>query len=160
MTVEQLEAMNDEGASAIHIATMNGHTTLLKYFIQERGVNINLQGRGNKITTMITPLMVAASNSSFDIVSFLLDQPDCEPNIMDSNNQVALHFAVGRVHSSDAEKILNLLLSHPKTKGLINHVQAFHTPFQKACYYGRLWAVKILMGQEGIQWGNEKDGEI
>ena len=53
--------------------------------------------------------------------------------------------------------VLRRLLSDPRVS--VNPEGAFHTPFQLACNHGQLWAVKILMVQEGIQWGEEEEGK-
>ena len=57
---------------------------------------------------------------------------------------------------ADSERMLRLLLSHPKVD--INQEGDFYTPFQYACYSGQLWAVKILLEHGGIQWGHEEEG--
>ena len=157
MTKLEMEAMNNDGASAVHFAAAKGHTSIVRMLIQEKGVNINLQGRGTQRSNLVTPLHLAVIYSKLEVVTFLLSQPDCDPSIMDSRKQTPLFHAVIKSHSPAAEKILRLLLAHPKTD--VNHGESFHTPFQEACYYGELWAVEILAQQEGIRWGHEKEGE-
>ena len=159
MTKESLESFNHDGASAIHLAADNGHSSIVEMFVLERGVNINLQEEGKGRITLFTPLHDAVKESRLDTVSFLLSRPDCNPSIMDASSQTPLHQAVGVSYSPDAEKILRLLLSHWKVD--INHGDGFYTPFQTACFYGNLWSLKILMSMPGImfQWGQEAEGE-
>ena len=149
--------MNHQGISALHIAAKADHLAVVKLLIQEKGLNINLQERGIWRSSLHTPLHQAVLESRLEVVAFLLSQPECDPSIMDINKEIPLLIAVFKYHSSDTEKILRILLAHPKTD--INHGKSAHTPFQKACHSGQLWIVKILAQQKGIQWGHEKEGE-
>ena len=160
MTRDQLETMGQEGTCAIHWAASHGHTSILRYYILERGVNINLQEKGNMRSPLTTPLMEAIYSSKLDTVSSILSHPDCNSNIPDCNQQFALHHAVERGQSPEAEVILKLLVSHLKANGVTNHGQAYFSPLQQACFFGQLWAVKTLLGQKGIHWGQEEEGEI
>ena len=160
MTKESLEVFDHEGASAIHLAADQGHSSIVEMFVLERGVDINQQGgEGEGRKTLFTPLHCAVFKSRLDTVSFLLSRPDCNPSIMDASNQTPLHYAVREIYSPDAEKILQLLLSHWKVD--VNHRGTVYTPFQMACIHGKLWSLKILMSMPGIicQWGQEEEGE-
>ena len=148
MTKESLETFNHMGVSAIHLAANKGSSSIVEMFVLQRDVNINLQWRGEERTTLFTPLHCAVKESRLDTVSFLLSQQDCNPSIMDASNQTPLHEAVGNSYSPDAEKILQLLMSHQKVD--VNHGDGFFTPFQTACFHGQLWALKILTSIPGI----------
>lgn len=149
--------MNNEGASAIHWAVVGGHTSIVKMLILEKGVQINLQGKGTQRTTLQTPLHYAVLNSRVEIASFLLSRLDCDPSIVDALSRTPLHDAVRMKFSPAAEKVLQLLLSHWKMDA--NQRHGFYTPFQEACFYGELWSLKILMSVPGIQWGQEEEGK-
>ena len=158
MTKTDIEAMSHDGASAIHLAAQLGHTSIVRMILElNKGVDINLQSKGRDRAILVTPLHLAVNESRLDLVQYLLSDPQCDPSIKDSNNQVALHDAVRQRHSSKAEMILRRLLSDPRVS--VNPEGGFHTLFQLACYSGQLWSVEILMDQEGIQWGEEEEGE-
>ena len=157
MTKEDLEVCNHDGGSAIHLAADKGLSSLVNVLVLERGVNVNLQSSGKKRATLLTSLHHAVKESRLDTVSFLLSHEDCDPSITDAVNRTPLHYAVRESFSPDAEKVLRLLLSHMKVD--VNSREGFYTPFQAACFGGKLWSVKILMSMQGIQWAQEEEGD-
>ena len=151
--------MGHDGASALHWAAgLRGNLKIVKLLIA-RGADINLQGKGKGgYNVLSTPLHQAVSYSRVDIVKFLLSQPACDPTLLDHNQESPLHYVMtqneGLTDMSKAREILSLLLAHPRVDpNGGTDAGAHYTPLQKACYKGEVWAVQILLAQEGIQLG-------
>ncbi len=57
-----------------------------------------------------TPLMIAAMNEHFQVVKYLIEQGEADPNIADSDGWNALHSAAG--HNRTTTELIELLLTH------------------------------------------------
>ena len=68
-----------------------------------------------------TPLMVAAKNEDFQVVKYLIEQGEADPNIADSYGQNALHYAAET--NSTTTELIELLLTH-MTLNSINKKQS------------------------------------
>jgi ankyrin repeat protein len=60
--------------------------------------------------TEFTPLMAAAINEYFQVVKYLIEQGEADPNIADSNGWNALHYAAA--YNSTSTELIQLLLTH------------------------------------------------
>ena len=57
-----------------------------------------------------TPLMVAAENEHFQVVKYLIEQGEADPNIADSDGENALHYAAR--YNRTTTELIQLLLTH------------------------------------------------
>ncbi len=57
-----------------------------------------------------TPLMIAAGNEHFQVVKYLIEQGEADPNIARSNGDNALHWAA--IYNRTNTELIDLLLSH------------------------------------------------
>ena len=76
-----------------------------------------------------TPLMIAARYEHFQIVKYLIEQGEADPNIADSGGQNALHLAAWN-NKKDTKVIELLLTNMPLTS--INKKDGYGTPLDYA----------------------------
>eukprot|EP00942_MAST-04A_sp_MAST-4A-sp1_P003013 g3013.t1 len=80
-----------------------------------------------------TPLMAAAKNEHFQLVQYLIEQGEADPNIVNSNGWNAVHYAA-RFNRTNTE-LIELLLTHISLDS-INKKDVFmgYTPLDDAYY--------------------------
>ncbi len=91
----------------------------------------------------IPVLLLAASRRQLDTVSFLLDQPAVDVNVIDLEHNTALHFAAKHGHIS----IVRLLLESPSVELRKNVYE--DTAVHLACYSGKTEIVQTLLDRFG-----------
>ena len=79
-----------------------------------------------------TPLMIAAINEHFQVVKYLIEQGEADPNITDSNGINALHYAA-RNNRTNTE-LIELLLTHMTLDNINKTTRAGSTPLDLAYY--------------------------
>jgi len=65
-----------------------------------------------------TPLTVAAAYEHFQVVKYLIEQGEADPNIANSNGWNALHLAA--IHNSTTTELIELLLTHMSLDSINN----------------------------------------
>ena len=80
----------------------NNNMTLKEY--------VNQEGKDSFGWSGWTPLMIAAENEHFQIVKYLIEQGEADPNIADSNGWNALHFAA--CNNKKDTKLIEFLLTN------------------------------------------------
>eukprot|EP00942_MAST-04A_sp_MAST-4A-sp1_P013715 g13715.t1 len=76
-----------------------------------------------------TPLLIAARHEQFQIVKYLIEQGEADPNIADSDGNNALHWAAG--NNSTNTELIELLLTHVSLDS-INKKGGIFTPLDAA----------------------------
>eukprot|EP00942_MAST-04A_sp_MAST-4A-sp1_P001861 g1861.t1 len=97
---------------------------------------VNQLGR-NSIGYECTPLMIAALNEHFQVVKYLIEQGEADPNIAGSDGQNALHYAAGWNRTNT--ELIELLIAHMSLDS-INKKGGFRagsTPLDYAYIYNR-----------------------
>ncbi|KAL9626840.1 MAG: hypothetical protein Q9204_007002, partial [Flavoplaca sp. TL-2023a] len=107
-----------DGETALTIATRFNRTHVVQRLLEDEGFipeaneyRVNSTGRGRR-----TPLSIAASNGSLDVVTQLLQHSKIRPEIADSNQWTPLFWSVFGKHLD----VLKKLLSHSMDS--VNHV--------------------------------------
>ena len=77
-----------------------------------------------------TPLMVAAREEHFQVVKYLIEQGEADPNIADSNGVNALHWAAARNRTNTG--VIQLLLTHMSLDSINKKSRALYTPLDGA----------------------------
>ncbi|KAI3855883.1 hypothetical protein MKX03_011538 [Papaver bracteatum] len=121
-----------EGRRAVHFAASGVSVEVLKYLIQEMGVDIEVRdGRGE------TPLSLAAIKGRLAAVEYLLEI-GASPEMVDDFNCSPLHHAAVKGHNN----VIPLLLS----KGInVDITNDFGSPLQYAATAGKHNTVKLLL---------------
>ncbi|KAI3855880.1 hypothetical protein MKX03_011535 [Papaver bracteatum] len=124
--------IDGDGRAAIHCAAAGGRVNILKYLIEEMGVEIDVKdGKGE------TPLSWAAIEGRLAAVDYLLKM-GANPEIPDDLNCNPLHHAAMKGHKD----IIPLLLS----KGInVDVTNEFGSPLQYAVTAGKQDTAKVLL---------------
>jgi hypothetical protein len=77
-----------------------------------------------------TPLMAAAWNEDFQIVQYLIEQCEADPNIADMYGQSALHLAASRNRTTT--ELIQLLLTHMTLDSINKTASGGNTPLDDA----------------------------
>ena len=77
-----------------------------------------------------TPLMIAAANEHFQIVKYLIEQGEADPNIARSNGLNALHYAAG--NNRTTTELIQFLLTHMTLDSINKKHWAEYTPLDRA----------------------------
>ena len=77
--------------------------------------------------------MIAAQNEHFQIVKYLIEQCEADPNIANSDGENALHFAA-RYNKKDT-KVIELLLTNMPLTSINKKTRGGYTPLDCACNY-------------------------
>ena len=82
-----------------------------------------------------TPLMLAARNEHFQIVEYLIEQGEADPNIASSNGNNALHFAAQ--FNRTTTELIELLLTHMTLDSINKKDRWGSTPLDCAYHFNR-----------------------
>ena len=75
----------------LHIAALNGHLQVVKYFIEDWNCNPNVKGQWDWTC-------LYADNGHLDVIKYLVDSQNCDPMIRDEDNNTPLHTAASQGH--------------------------------------------------------------
>ena len=121
--------------SPIHHSLKDGQSTLVTMMISviRKQLNNIKDSNGNNY------LHLAAGSGNAKALSVLLDIPECQKLLNETNNYggTPLHLAAGRGHIRSTE----ILLAHG---AMIHKCHLGHTPFMFACYRGHLCTAKMV----------------
>ena len=82
-----------------------------------------------------TPLIAAAVNEHFQVVQYLIEQCEADPNIADSNGWNALHYAAS--HNRTSTDVIQLLLTHMTLDSINKKESGGSTPLDCAYFANR-----------------------
>ena len=77
-----------------------------------------------------TPLMTAARHEHFQVVKYLIEQGEADPNIADSDGVNALHLAA--LYNRTTTELIELLLTHMTLDSINKKNWGGNTPLDKA----------------------------
>ena len=80
-----------------------------------------------------TPIIAAAENEHFQIVKYLIEQGEADPNIANSDGENALHYAAR--YNRTTTELIQLLLTHMTLKSINKKGRSGHTPLDWAYRY-------------------------
>ena len=90
---------------------------------------VNQLGRGSECIEF-TPLMIAALNEHFQVVKYLIEQGEADPNIVDRYGENALHYAAAFNRTNT--ELIELLLTHMSLDSINKMNQSERTPLEHA----------------------------
>jgi hypothetical protein len=93
---------------------------------------VNQEGRDSD-GVECTPLMIAARNEHFQVVEYLIEQGEADPNIADSNGNNALHYAA--CNNRTNTELIHLLLTHMTLASINKKERGWNTPLDCAYKY-------------------------
>ena len=107
-------------------------------YIEMNGVkegNMTLNEMVNQVGTNIygfdvTPVMIAAKEEHFQIVKYLIEQCEADPNIALSDGWNALHYAA--IYNKTTTELIQLLLTHMSLDSINKKSRAGYTPLDGA----------------------------
>jgi len=146
----QRNQMNRE-LTLLHIAAFNGRLDIIRYFVDEKKVDINkADNDGN------TALHFAAFNGHLGIVKYLVDEKKVDVNKADNDGYTALRLAAFNGHLD----IVKYLVDEKKVD--INKADNDGaTALDKAAFNGHLDTVKYLVDEKKVDINKaDNDGEI
>ena len=97
----------------------------VKEYVNQRGKSSNVWDH--------TPLMVAAMYENFQIVKYLIEQGEADPNIADSYGMNALHWAAWKNRTNT--ELIELLLTHLSLESINKKKGGGYTPLDWAYRY-------------------------
>jgi len=98
-----INLVDAEGDSALHIAGYNGDLQSLKLLLEQPDINVNILNNDGQ-----TPLIGCAERGNLECVRALLKDPKVNIDIVDNNNYSALT----RAANEDQSQTVHLLLDH------------------------------------------------
>ena len=105
----------------------NNNNMTLKEYVNQKGRDS--RGHGNGV---YTPLMIAAREEHFQIVKYLIEQGEADPNIANSGGVNALHYAV--VYNRTNTELIELLLAYMTLDSVNKKNWRGWTPLDRAYY--------------------------
>ena len=139
-----LNAINDEGANALHVAILHHHEDVAVLLIDQERMDVNAPVVRERGSRKVTPLMLAAARDQLNIVQKLLIRPDLLINSQDSRGRTVIHCVSSASNVQMMKSIVNapgIDLDHRDDLG--------HPALTMASYCRNLSAVKALLDAGG-----------
>ena len=135
-----INAADDVGDTALHIAAQHGHTRMAALLLGRADIRVNVKNHMGW-----TPLSMAAFGGHVDVVRLLLARPELEVNYVDQDRQTALFHAV----STGNLETVRLLLADPRTNAAISNRPARHTALYMAMALGFAAIAELIRQHDG-----------
>ncbi|KAF5584277.1 AGC PKA kinase, partial [Fusarium subglutinans] len=97
-----LSVKNSGGQTSLSLAAENGHSSVVKWLIEQEGVDLNTRA----FRYLWTPLSLAACNGHHTVCRLLLAHEGVEPDPKDSGGRTPLSWAAGNGHTDVVELFL------------------------------------------------------
>ncbi|KAG5757408.1 hypothetical protein H9Q70_000058 [Fusarium xylarioides] len=148
-----LGARTSDGQTLLSLAAENGHDTVVKWLMQQDGVDVNTRA----FRYLWTPLSLAACNGHYAVCRLLLNRDGVEPDPRDSGGRTPLSWAAGNGHVN----VVKLFLSHVQVApdSRASWFYKGRTPVMWAAANGHSAVVKVLLGTGMVDYdSNDDDG--
>ncbi|XP_026416270.1 ankyrin repeat and protein kinase domain-containing protein 1-like [Papaver somniferum] len=123
---------DDNGVGIIHFAAVKGYLNVLKYLIEELGLDVNTKDENGK-----SPLLHATTSGNLNTFEYLLEK-GADPESCTSRGYSSMHCA--------AEKGYTEILTRLLSRGInVNGSSEIGTPLGLAANLGQFEAMKILL---------------
>ena len=127
---------------AVHdVNSSNGNGMAVKEYVNKAG-RTSTASRSREVT----PLMAAAGGEHFQVVKYLIEQCEADPNIADSYGQNALHWAVGTKRTDTG--VIQLLLNNMSLDSINKKSRWGYTPLDRAYKYNN----RLLFNNSPIRY--------
>ncbi len=143
----EIEIEAESGRTPLHCAAENGYLGIVKYLIEEKGVNPNV-----KDISGLTPLHFAAGSGSLEIVKYLVEKRGANVSVESNNEQTPLHFAAGNGHLGIVKYLIEEKGINPNATDISGL-----TPLHFAAGSGSLEIVKYLVEKRGVDVSAESN---
>lgn len=130
---ERIEITDDNGNTALHLASANGHLCVVDFILQHGG-DINAQNNSGD-----TPLHEAVRNVQTTIIDFLLKH-EADSSLLNEFHMAPIHLSI----DIDSLKSLEALLKHPSVDVRIVG-EAGATPLHYCAFKDRSECTKLLL---------------
>jgi len=124
---------NDAGELPLHIACSQQSLELVKW-VSNCDVNVPTKNQGD------TPIHIACRYCEIDVVAFLTQETQCDPNIPNTNGELPLHIACGREYL-EMVKLVSKCDLHVQTK-------SGFTPLHIACEHNAVEIIEYLVQEK------------
>ena len=101
-----------DNRTPLHIAAMNGHLELVKYFVENLNMDPNTRGFNEW-----APLHHSSAEGHHNIVKYLIENCHCNADIRNKDNNTPLHFAASNGHLDLVKYFVEDLNMDPNTRG-------------------------------------------
>ncbi|KAJ2389850.1 palmitoyltransferase akr1, partial [Coemansia sp. RSA 2559] len=133
------ESKDPQGNSLLHVAVLSNSMDLVRYLIEEKGVNVNVRSDNFNVS----PLFWAISHARLNMVIYLLEH-GADPTLVDSVGNTTMHASV----HAGAESVL-VYLATTQASGFgytvdVGDAQGV-TPLMWAVYQRRMEIVEFLL---------------
>ncbi|KAI6212728.1 CBR-TRP-4 protein [Aphelenchoides besseyi] len=98
----RIDVFDDNGRTALHLASANGHLELTKLLLQYKAF-VNSKSKNGE-----APLHLAAMNGHVNVVNLLVQEHNASVEAITLDNQTALHFAAKHGQKEVCQKLLAL----------------------------------------------------
>ncbi|XP_070546143.1 26S proteasome non-ATPase regulatory subunit 10-like [Ptychodera flava] len=95
-----IEALTNDNRMPVHLASLQGHLDIVKYFVENLGIDKEVKGNINK-----TPLINAAEGGHSEVVKYLLGI-GADIEAVTSDGFTPLHYAAQNGHKDVAEILI------------------------------------------------------
>ena len=129
---------NSNNDTPIHLASLNGHLEVVRFFISELNCNPNITGRHDE-----TPLHSAASHGHLHIVKYLIEEQNCNLSCKDEDDDTPLHAASRNGHLDVVKYLVLEKNCNPRVHRNIDS----NTPVELALFNGHMEVVRFFISK-------------
>ncbi|SCV30566.1 related to ankyrin repeat [Fusarium fujikuroi] len=148
-----LKTQTSDGQTPLSIAAENGHEAVVRWLMQQEGVDLNTRA----FRYLWTPLSLAARNGHYEICRLLLSQDGVDPDPRDSGGRTPLSWAAGNGHEDVVDLFLSDCRVSPDSRA--SWFYKGRTPVMWAAANGHIGVVNMLLGTAMVDYGsNDDDG--
>lgn len=128
------------GNTAIHKAAESGSLVILKYFIEDKNGNINVENSLKQ-----TPILLAAESKHHDVIKYLFEEKNADLKHIDYRKYNILFVAI----NSNDLKLIEYILDEKKVAFDVNEVDLSHiTLVHRAAILNRFDILKYLVSKK------------
>lgn len=145
-----LNAINDKGSNALHIAILGDREDVAVLLIDQPGMDVNAPFVGDRRWRKVTPLMLAAHRDQLEIAQKLLTRPDILINAQDSAGATIVH----HISSAKNRQMMKAIANAPNID--LDYRDEIGRPgLIEACYSYNLSAIQALLDAGGMSFRSQ-----